>query len=315
MRGQYEFDTAGSEAMSAMEARPEKKYRALTRAEIAAVVRKQQRAQSVDQQDVCAICRMSLVDLEEIKQPTSPGSIGGGIGGGGGGSVAAHTGVGQEREDGPEEEGKESSAGVAASAIDLVRPLNCEHVLHAPCMQSLLESRSPASTLCPECRAPFTSGVRFGSGPQGTLVVTHVGLPLPGFPTEGTIQMDVHFRSGIQGPRHPAPGSPYVAHGFPRSFFMPESQAALAFRLQLAFYWRLIFKIGTSQTTHAPDAVVWTGAVSVRSNFESGQPRSFSEAPQENRDYFERLSRDLDAVGITASFAELTRKHLRSPLV
>jgi deltex-like protein len=349
MKGQYEFETVCSAGMLAMEMRPEKKYRPLTRQELAAFVRKQESAKSVAEEDVCAICQMSLVDLEETKPIAVSGSsgssstsssstssssssngrcgggnvgVGGGAGGGGGGgenkSAKSAGKVKQEESDVDDDDDTEQDVINKTETKPeniLVRSHNCHHVLHMECMKSLIESKSSTSTVCPECRTPYVSGVRFGSGPVGVLAVNHVGSSLPGFPNEGTIQMEVYFKSGIQGPRHPTPGAHYVAHGFPRSFYMPESQAALAFRLQLAFYWRIIFKIGTSQTTHEPDSVIWTGAVPVKSNFEPGQTRSFSDVPQENLDYFERLSRDLDAVGITAAFAELTHKHLRTPIV
>jgi deltex-like protein len=315
MQGQYEFETVCSAGMMAMETRPEKKYRLLTAQETIAVVQKQKTAKGAAEEDICAICQMPLIELGQTSQKTGSGRGGGGgddrsdgnKGAGGDGKVEA------DDEDGV---GDGAIQKVAPSAVSsLARSLNCDHVLHAECMERLIESKSSASTVCPECRTPYASGVRFGSSPRGTMVVHHVGTSLPGFPKEGTIRMEVHFSSGIQGPRHPTPGARYVAHGFPRSFFMPESQAALAFRLQLAFYWRVIFKVGTSQTTHEPDSVIWTGAVPVKSDSEPGQTRSFSDVPQENRDYCERLSRDLDAVGITAAFAELSRRHLRTPLV
>ena len=47
---------------------------------------------------------------------------------------------------------------------------------------------------------------------------------LPGFPKVFTIVIEYDFSPGVQGPKHPSPGSPYACEGFPRKAYLPNDK-------------------------------------------------------------------------------------------
>jgi hypothetical protein len=222
-----------------------------------------------------------------------------GVGGSAGGAVAlrVHASVGA----------------VAIADRDLARPANCAHLLHADCMRQFVEQHR--GSLCPECKTPFSASLRMGTCPSGVLMVSHSPTSLLGFAGEGTIVMEAHIAPGVQGPQHPNPGRRFTTGGFPRTFYMPVSRADLAFRLQLAFYWRLLFSVGSSLSAATPDSVNWSGRVSVKSELAAGAPRAFSVHAPENVVYFNELDRQLSDLGITAAYADAARRGVRKPYV
>jgi hypothetical protein len=368
MQGPVEFETACSEAIRAMTRLTDRAYRAMTRRERVEWALGRLRLKGAV--DDCAICAETLDDAESpTVLPTSSSSsssstssllspsssspssssssssaaTGGSSDDGGEGDDDAETKGEKTRAVGGGNGGDSGDSGNDADdakgkeEADVVQPLWCDHVIHRECMQRLLaHSNSAVNDSCPTCKTRFaTGGARVGTQPTGHMRVRFLGDEhLPGFPAEGRIEFEAHFPpdGGIQGPRHPHPGHPYTAHGFPRVFYLPESQHELAFRMQLAFYWRNFFAVGTSQTAASSSssssassaterktqAVVWSSAVSVKNDLEPGGTRSYSATdPQANADYFRLVSSQLDALGITAEFAATTRANLslRDPIV
>ena len=73
----------------------------------------------------------------------------------------------------------------------------------------------------------------------------------------GTIVIDYHLPSGFQGPEHPNPGQYY--QGTSRAAYLPgnsEGREVLQL-LKRAFDARLVFTIGTSNTTGRSNQVIW----------------------------------------------------------
>ena len=73
----------------------------------------------------------------------------------------------------------------------------------------------------------------------------------------GTIVIDYDLPSGLQGPEHPNPGQSY--HGTSRTAYLPnnrEGQEVLQL-LRRAFDARLVFTVGTSNTTGLSNQVIW----------------------------------------------------------
>lgn len=84
---------------------------------------------------------------------------------------------------------------------------------------------------------------------------------LPGFEGYWTIRISYDFPRGVQGPEHPHPGRSYRLNGFPRVAYLPDTEKGNRVRklLRKAFDRRLVFTVGTSSTSGAPDCVVWNG--------------------------------------------------------
>ena len=73
----------------------------------------------------------------------------------------------------------------------------------------------------------------------------------------GTIVIDYYLPSGLQGPEHPNPGQSY--QGTSRTAYLPnnrEGQEVLQL-LKRAFDARLVFTVGTSNTTGLSNQVIW----------------------------------------------------------
>ena len=73
----------------------------------------------------------------------------------------------------------------------------------------------------------------------------------------GTIVIDYHLPSGFQGPEHPIPGQLY--QGTSRTAYLPDSSEGreVLQLLRRAFDARLVFTIGTSNTTGRSYQVIW----------------------------------------------------------
>ncbi|CAG9561567.1 unnamed protein product [Danaus chrysippus] len=69
----------------------------------------------------------------------------------------------------------------------------------------------------------------------------------------------VSFQSGVQGPSHPSPGSPYYAVGFPRHSLLPDTALGRQVLAALRRAWerRLLFTVEVSQTTGREHVVAW----------------------------------------------------------
>ncbi|KAK1787560.1 hypothetical protein P4O66_016066 [Electrophorus voltai] len=146
----------------------------------------------------------------------------------------------------------------------------CGHTLHALCMLAMYNNGNKDGSLqCPSCKTIY--GEKTGTQPKGKMEIYSIPQSLPGHPDCGTIQIIYNIPPGIQGPEHPNPGQPYTCRGFPRFCFLPDNEKGrkvgsdcfhgarpqVLELLKLAWTRRLIFTVGTSNTTGEPDTVVW----------------------------------------------------------
>ncbi|XP_076867224.1 putative E3 ubiquitin-protein ligase DTX2 isoform X2 [Brachyhypopomus gauderio] len=134
----------------------------------------------------------------------------------------------------------------------------CGHTLHTLCMLAMYNNGNKDGSLqCPSCKTIY--GEKTGTQPKGKMEIYSVPQSLPGHPDCGTIQIIYNIPPGIQGPEHPNPGQPYTCRGFPRFCFLPDNEKGrkVLELLKVAWTRRLIFTVGTSNTTGEPDTVVW----------------------------------------------------------
>ncbi|OWK15411.1 hypothetical protein Celaphus_00000276 [Cervus elaphus hippelaphus] len=104
------------------------------------------------------------------------------------------------------------------------------------------------SLQCPTCKAIY--GEKTGTQPPGKMEFHLIPHSLPGFADTQTIRI---------GPEHPNPGKKFTARGFPRHCYLPNNEKGRKVLRLLITAWerRLIFTIGTSNTTGESDTVVW----------------------------------------------------------
>ena len=85
---------------------------------------------------------------------------------------------------------------------------------------------------------------------------------LPGYEDYHAIQITYNMSSGIQDARHPYPGSPYYAIGFPKSAFLPDTELGriVLKLLEKAFNQHLTFNLVVQKGSR--DAMVqWNPAI------------------------------------------------------
>uniref|UniRef100_A0A8D0TTC1 E3 ubiquitin-protein ligase n=1 Tax=Sus scrofa TaxID=9823 RepID=A0A8D0TTC1_PIG len=113
------------------------------------------------------------------------------------------------------------------------------------------------SLQCPTCKAIY--GEKTGTQPPGKMEFHLIPHSLPGFADTQTIRIVYDIPTGIQGPEHPNPGKKFTARGFPRHCYLPNNEKGRKVLRLLITAWerRLIFTIGTSNTTGESDTVVW----------------------------------------------------------
>jgi deltex-like protein len=176
----------------------------------------------------------------------------------------------------------------------------CKHLFHEDC---IIHAGNPKGYLkCPSCGVIY--GVRIGSMPKGSMRIEFRGrgqLPLEGFENYGTVQITYSFPNGTQGVDHPEPGKSY--NGTSRTAYLPDSQEGLDILalLEIAFWRKLTFRIGTSVTTGEQNAVVWNGVhhkTSARGGVAAwGYP---------DDTYFQRVREELCALGVVAIVGDNT---------
>ena len=73
----------------------------------------------------------------------------------------------------------------------------------------------------------------------------------------GTIVISYHFPSGVQGREHPNPGQRY--EGTSRTAYLPDTREGreVLHLLRRAFDARLLFTVGTSNTTGRSNQITW----------------------------------------------------------
>ncbi|XP_015735993.1 probable E3 ubiquitin-protein ligase DTX2 isoform X2 [Coturnix japonica] len=138
------------------------------------------------------------------------------------------------------------------------RLTNCQHSFHMLCVLAMYSNGNKDGSLqCPSCKTIY--GEKTGTQPKGKMEVSTFPQSLPGHRDCGTIQIVYHISRGIQGPEHPNPGMPYTARGFPRYCYLPDNDKGrkVLELLKVAWNRRLIFTVGTSNTTGESNTVVW----------------------------------------------------------
>nr|XP_004611246.1 unnamed protein product [Sorex araneus] len=134
----------------------------------------------------------------------------------------------------------------------------CGHMYHLLCLLAMYSNGNKDGSLqCPTCKAIY--GEKTGTQPPGKMAFHLIPHSLPGFADTQTIRIVYDIPTGIQGPEHPNPGKKFTARGFPRHCYLPNNEKGRKVLRLLITAWerRLIFTIGTSNTTGESDTVVW----------------------------------------------------------
>ncbi|NWS77998.1 DTX1 ligase, partial [Crotophaga sulcirostris] len=134
----------------------------------------------------------------------------------------------------------------------------CGHMYHLLCLLAMYNNGNKDGSLqCPTCKAIY--GEKTGTQPPGKMEFHLIPHSLPGYSNSKTIRIVYDIPTGIQGPEHPNPGKKFTARGFPRHCYLPDNEKGRKVLKLLIVAWdrRLIFTIGTSNTTGESDTVVW----------------------------------------------------------
>ncbi|XP_019394876.1 PREDICTED: E3 ubiquitin-protein ligase DTX1 [Crocodylus porosus] len=134
----------------------------------------------------------------------------------------------------------------------------CGHMYHLLCLVAMYNNGNKDGSLqCPTCKAIY--GEKTGTQPPGKMEFHIIPHSLPGYTDCKTIRIVYDIPTGIQGPEHPNPGKKFTARGFPRHCYLPDIEKGRKVLKLLIVAWdrRLIFTIGTSNTTGESDTVVW----------------------------------------------------------
>ncbi|NWR54732.1 DTX1 ligase, partial [Bucorvus abyssinicus] len=134
----------------------------------------------------------------------------------------------------------------------------CGHMYHLLCLLAMYNNGNKDGSLqCPTCKAIY--GEKTGTQPPGKMEFHLIPHSLPGYTNSKTIRIVYDIPTGIQGPEHPNPGKKFTARGFPRHCYLPDNEKGRKVLKLLIVAWdrRLIFTIGTSNTTGESDTVVW----------------------------------------------------------
>eukprot|EP00049_Salpingoeca_infusionum_P023320 m.11441 g.11441 ORF g.11441 m.11441 type:complete len:555 (-) comp5722_c0_seq1:88-1752(-) len=167
--------------------------------------------------------------------------------------------------------------------------LECKHVFHSGCVTPAI---SAGSLVCPLCSKAF-GRPQTGLQPNGTMTARIQRGALSGFDAPDHITIEYNMPSGIQGPKHPHPGSRY--QGTSRTAYLPDTPRGhiLLELFKIAFERRLIFTVGESLTLGPGSGirVVWA-TIHHKTSFHGtfGYP---------DPTYFDRVTDELRAVGVT----------------
>ncbi|XP_063258555.1 probable E3 ubiquitin-protein ligase DTX2 isoform X2 [Prinia subflava] len=172
---------------------------------------------------------------------------------------------------------------------------NCQHSFHMLCMLAMYSNGNKDGSLqCPSCKTIY--GEKTGTQPKGKMEISTFPQSLPGHKDCGTIRIVYHISRGIQGPEHPNPGMPYTARGFPRYCYLPDNEKGrkVLELLKVAWRRRLIFTVGTSNTTGESNTVVWN---EIHHKTEMDSNLSGHGYPDPN--YLDNVLAELAAQGVT----------------
>lgn len=165
--------------------------------------------------------------------------------------------------------------------------LKCRHTFCAECLKNALD----ASNKCPVCQEP--QGVLQGNQPPGEMRQRTERYSVPGYEGHGTIVIDYDFPPGIQGKNHPHPGQRFG--GTTRQAYLPDTREGreVLQLLRRAFDARLVFTVGTSNTTGRSNQITWNDIHHKTSM--GGGPYGFG---YPDPDYLRRVKEELAAKGI-----------------
>ncbi|XP_018864112.1 probable E3 ubiquitin-protein ligase DTX2 isoform X2 [Parus major] len=185
------------------------------------------------------------------------------------------------------------SSTIRPEAVGRLR--NCQHSFHMLCMLAMYSNGNKDGSLqCPSCKTIY--GEKTGTQPKGKMEISTFPQSLPGHKDCGTIRIVYHISRGIQGPEHPNPGMPYTARGFPRYCYLPDNEKGrkVLELLKVAWKRRLIFTVGTSNTTGESNTVVWN---EIHHKTEMDSNLSGHGYPDPN--YLDNVLAELAAQGVT----------------
>jgi len=133
----------------------------------------------------------------------------------------------------------------------------CGHRFHLICIKILTENQNPefgcTYLQCPTCGQVL--GDKFGDQPE-TGIMSYKVIPkgLPGFQDYHSIQITYNFQNGIQNSQHPNPGKPFIAIGFPRTAFLPDTELGRKILVLL----EKAFNAGHTFTVSPAGDIVWS---------------------------------------------------------
>uniref|UniRef100_A0A4W3HJ64 E3 ubiquitin-protein ligase n=1 Tax=Callorhinchus milii TaxID=7868 RepID=A0A4W3HJ64_CALMI len=170
----------------------------------------------------------------------------------------------------------------------------CGHMYHLLCLVAMYNNGNKDGSLqCPTCKAIY--GEKTGTQPPGKMEYHVIPHSLPGYPEPKTIRIVYDIPAGLQGTEHPNPGKRFTARGFPRHCYLPDDEKGRKVLKLLIVAWerRLIFTIGTSNTTGESDTVVWN---EIHHKTEFGSNLTGHGYPDPN--YLENVLAELSAQGV-----------------
>lgn len=184
--------------------------------------------------------------------------------------------------------GEEEQCVICMDKINNNKKLKCGHEFCRDCINQSVEKMG---SICPVCKDVF--GKLEGNQPEGSMSFIKKRCSLPGYPKDGTIEINYAIPSGVQTDKHPNPGRHYPATY--RTAYLPDNQEGnhILKLLQKAFEQKLIFTVGTSTTTGAKDAVTWNDIHHKTSMY--GGPQGYG---YPDPDYLKRVKDELKAKGI-----------------
>jgi len=156
--------------------------------------------------------------------------------------------------------GHDPYPGLPSSVISL---LKCNHKFHLNCIKILLENQGPRveNLLCPDCGEIQKDNL--GTMPEnGTMSFKVIPKGLPGFENYHSIQITYNFQNGTQSPKHPTPGKPFYAIGFPKTAFLPDTEQG---RTVLSMLEKA-FNLGHTFVVNQSGDIVW-GEIPHRTEF------------------------------------------------
>ncbi|XP_037043251.1 uncharacterized protein LOC119079443 [Bradysia coprophila] len=158
--------------------------------------------------------------------------------------------------------------------------LECKHKVCAVCYSKLLTQRSTMSGVpctfvkCPFCHATF--GTEVGTCPNMKMKISKLDVPCDGFTRFSTIVIE------------------YVTQRLRRTAYLPDNETGreVLKLLEIAFERRLIFTVGTSNTTGQENVIVWN------IHHKTARQGGVATYGYPDPEYFDRVKAELKTFGI-----------------